>query len=40
MTFDDDFVRLNLSIGVRNIPLKAIGLEWPPPELLTTQQTA
>lgn len=32
MTFDDDFIRLMLSIGHRNIPLTAVGLEWPPPE--------
>ncbi len=35
MTFDDDFVRLYLVTGTRNIPLKDLHLEWPPPERLT-----
>lgn len=34
MTFDDDFARLNLSVGTYNVPLTALGLEWPPPERL------
>lgn len=31
-TFPDDFVRLHLGIGTRDIPLGALGLEWPPPD--------
>lgn len=31
-TFDDDFVRLNLATGLVNVPLKKLGLEWPPPD--------
>lgn len=32
MTFDDDIIRLNLSVGTPTIPLMTVGLEWPPPE--------
>lgn len=32
MTFDDDFVRLVTPDGPRNIPVKKLGLSWPPPE--------
>ena len=32
MTFDDDTVRLHLSVGTINVPLMKIGLTWPPPE--------
>jgi hypothetical protein len=32
MTYDDDFVRVHLSIGTPNLTCKAVGLEWPPPE--------
>lgn len=35
MTFDDDMARLFMDTGPVNLPLKAIGLEWPPPERLT-----
>ena len=31
---DNDFVRLNLTIGSVNIPLNKVGLSWPPPERL------
>ncbi len=31
-TFDDDMIRLNLTVGVKNIPCKTLGFEWPPPE--------
>jgi hypothetical protein len=32
-TYDDDFVRLHFeAVGPVNVPLRAIGLEWPPPE--------
>ena len=34
-THDDDFVRLNLSVGSPIISLKGMGLEWPPPERIT-----
>lgn len=34
MTFDDDCVRLNLTIETHTIPLVKLGLEWPPPERL------
>lgn len=34
-TFDDDFIRFDLSDGTTpNVPLVALGLEWPPPERL------
>lgn len=32
MTFDDDFVRLNLELQTALIAVKDLGLEWPPPE--------
>ncbi len=32
MTFDDDFIRLHLDMGVQNIPCVKIGFEFPPPE--------
>jgi hypothetical protein len=34
MTFDDDFIRIPISVLDRNInvTLKTLGLEWPPPE--------
>lgn len=34
MTFDDDFIRLKTDAGDRNYSLKALKLEWPPPELI------
>lgn len=34
ITFDDDFVRLNMSVGSHSIPLVKLGLAWPPPERL------
>lgn len=34
-THPSDFVRLNMTIGVQNIPCVALGLEWPPPERIT-----
>jgi hypothetical protein len=34
MTTDTDFVRLNMAIGVANIRLSKLGLQWPPPERL------
>lgn len=34
MTFDDDFVRLNLPEATINMPCKDIGVEWPPPDVL------
>jgi len=33
-TYDHDMIRLNLEIGPQTLPLKSIGLEWPPPERL------
>ncbi len=30
-TFDDDMVRLNLTVGTKTMSCKALGLEWPPP---------
>jgi len=34
-TFPDDFVRLHTVImGTINVPMGAIGLEWPPPEFI------
>lgn len=32
MTFDDDFVRIPMTMGNVNITLTKLGLEWPPPE--------
>lgn len=37
MTFDDDFVRLCTRHGNINTPLKDLGIEWPPPEVLRLQ---
>lgn len=34
MTFEDDFARLNWSIGVFDVPLVKLELEWPPPDLI------
>jgi hypothetical protein len=34
VTFDDDMIRLNLSVGSPTIPLVRLGLSWPPPERL------
>jgi len=31
MTFDDDMMRLNLTVGVQTVRCKALGFEWPPP---------
>ena len=39
MTHDDDFVRLHLEVGPVNITCKQLGLEWPPPERLTSIMT-
>lgn len=30
-TLDDDFIRLELSVGTQNILCKNMGVEWPPP---------
>lgn len=35
MTFDDDCIRLYLTVATPVIPLKHLGLEWPPPERIT-----
>jgi hypothetical protein len=35
MTFDDDFIRLLLDGGNKDIPCKANGYEFPPPEEIT-----
>jgi hypothetical protein len=32
MTFDDDFVRLQLIAGTRDTFCKTLGMDWPPPE--------
>lgn len=34
MTFDDDFVQVPFLTGIRNITLRSLGIEWPPPERL------
>jgi len=31
MTFDDDFARIHFASGTRNIRVKSMGEEWPPP---------
>jgi hypothetical protein len=33
-TLDDDFVRFEMQGGTKNIPCKALGVDWPPPEEL------
>lgn len=35
MTFEDDYVHLNFVTGTFDLPLSALGLEWPPPERIT-----
>ena len=37
MTYDDDFVRLEFSGGVRQSTCKFLGIDWPPPERLDIQ---
>ena len=32
MTFDDDFIRLEMDGGTRTISCKSAGIDWPPPE--------
>jgi hypothetical protein len=32
MTYDDDFVRLNLVAGTVNVTCKELNLQWPPPD--------
>lgn len=32
--FDDDMARLEFAGGTRDVPLKALGLTWPPPEVI------
>ena len=32
MTFDDDHIVLRLSTGRMRVPLKQLGIDWPPPE--------
>lgn len=34
MTFDDDFLRLEFTEATRDVRVKSLGLEWPPPKLL------
>lgn len=31
-TFNDDMIRLTLTVGIQTIPCKAVDFEWPPPE--------
>jgi hypothetical protein len=39
-TFDDDMARLHLSVGTVNVPLRELGLEWPPPERIYLGENA
>lgn len=32
MTFDDDMAFLQFDGGLKRVPLKSLGLSWPPPE--------
>lgn len=34
MTFDDDFARVHFDNGSRDLVLKSLGVDWPPPEVL------
>lgn len=34
MTFDDDYIQLRLSTGPMRVPLKQLGIDWPPPEFI------
>lgn len=34
-TFDTDMARLFMAEGSVTVPLRALGLEWPPPERIT-----
>ena len=34
MTFDDDFIRLEMDGGTKSICCKGSGIEWPPPETI------
>lgn len=34
MTFDDDFIQITTETGVKRMYCKALGLEWPPPEVI------
>jgi hypothetical protein len=36
VTFDDDYIQLNLGPikGPMRVPLKQLGLSWPPPEFI------
>jgi hypothetical protein len=31
-TLDDDFVRIEMQGGTKNILCKSLGIDWPPPE--------
>lgn len=35
MTFDDDFIQLELASGTHRMFCSRVGLTWPPPERLT-----
>lgn len=37
MTFDDDFVLLNIATGPLRITCKRLGIHWPPPETLLVE---
>ena len=37
MTFDDDFCRINFLTGNRDIACKRLGIEWPPPEVISIE---
>lgn len=34
MTFDDDMAWLMFDGGKKIVPLKSLGLDWPPPEVI------
>lgn len=34
MTFDDDFMRIHFESTYKDLPCKANGFEWPPPETI------
>ena len=31
-TLDDDFIRIEMQGGTKNLRCKALGIDWPPPE--------
>ncbi len=34
MTFDDDYIQLQLATGPMRVSCKHLGIDWPPPEFI------